>query len=278
MQYRIVADSSSNVFELPGADYAHVPLKIINKGREYVDEPGLEVFGMLEDLKASREGSSTSCPNAFEWEEAFGDADGVFAVTITSNLSGSYSAARAAADHYMEEHPDRRVCVIDSRNTGPGMKLLGERIFALLHEGLEFDEICDKVNAYRGETELLFLLESLNNLANNGRVSRTVALLAGLLGVRLLGRAVDGQIKPVAKPRGEKKALEATVREMEALGYSGGKLRISHNQNEAAASTLSNMIRAKYPDADVEVYSARALCSFYAEKGGIILGFEIKKN
>ena len=98
MQYRIVADSSSNVFELPGADYAHVPLKIINCGREYVDVPGLDVFGMLEEMKASREGSSTSCPNAFEWEQAFGEAECVFAVTITGNLSGSCAAARAAAE------------------------------------------------------------------------------------------------------------------------------------------------------------------------------------
>ena len=102
MNYKIVADSSSNVFGLSGVDYAHVPLKILNQGVEYVDVPGLDVFGMLDAMKASREGSSTSCPNVYEWKEAFGDAEAVFAVTITSNLSGSYAAARTAAEDYME--------------------------------------------------------------------------------------------------------------------------------------------------------------------------------
>jgi fatty acid-binding protein DegV len=124
----------------------------------------------------------------------------------------------------------------------------------------------------------LFLLESLNNLANNGRVNRAVAVVAGILGIRLLGRAKEGVIDPVAKPRGYKKALEATFAEMENLGYCGGKLRISYNENETAARALCDMVRAKYPAANVEYYPARALCSFYAERGGIILGFEIKKN
>ena len=277
-EVRIVTDSSADLWELAGIATAQAPLRINTDKKEYVDTPALDVAAMTKDLAHYKGKSGTSCPSMGDFMAAFGDAKYVFCVTMTSNLSGTYNVAVSAARAYEEEHPDRRVCVIDSRNTGPGMKLLCERIAALLQEGLEFDEICDKVNVYRGETELLFLLESLNNLANNGRVSRTVALLAGLLGVRLLGRAVDGQIKPVVKPRGEKKALEATVREMESLGYCGGKLRISHNQNRTAASTLCNMVRAKYPDADVEVYPARALCSFYAEKGGIILGFEVKKN
>ena len=139
MNYRIVADSSSNVFELPGMDYAHVPLKILNQGKEYVDVPGLDVFGMLESMKASREGSSTSCPNVYEWKEAFGDADGVFAVTITSNLSGSYAAARAAAEDYMEEYPDRRVSVIDTLSVGPEAHLVIEKLA---------QQMCDGDSAY----------------------------------------------------------------------------------------------------------------------------------
>ena len=157
------------------------------------------------------------------------------------------------------------------------MKLLAEQVAALLHEGLAFDEICERVEAYRKQTELLFLLESLNNLANNGRVSRAVALIAGILGVRMLGHALEGVINPVGKPRGEKKALDATFAKMQELGYCGGKLRISYNENEKVARALCDMAREKYPEADVEIYPARALCSFYAERGGIILGFEVKK-
>lgn len=274
---RIVADSSADLWALREIDTAFVPLRITTDVKEYVDSAALDVSGMTADLSHYKGKSGTSCPSMGDFLDAFGDAKYVFCLTITAKLSGTYNVAVSAARAYEEEHPDRRVCVIDSRNTGPGMKLLAERIAALLREGKEFEEICERVSAYREENELLFLLESLNNLANNGRVSRAVALIAGFLGIRMLGRAVEGEIKPVQKPRGEKKALDATFAEMEKLGYRGGKLRVSHCENEVAARVLCDKVRAKYPDADVEVYPARGLCSFYAERGGIILGFEVKR-
>ena len=276
-EVRIVTDSSADLWEVGGITPVQAPLKIHTDKKEYVDDATLDVSAMNAELARYKGKSGTACPSMGDFLAAFGEAKYIFCVTMTAKLSATHDVALSAARAYQEEHPDRRVCVIDSRNTGPGIKLLCERIVALLHEGLAFDEICERVGAYREENELLFLLESLNNLANNGRVSRTVALIAGLLGVRMLGRAVEGQIKPVAKPRGEKKALDATFAEMERLGYQGGRLRISHNENEAAAHALAQRVRAKYPEADVEYYPARALCSFYAERGGIILGFEVKK-
>lgn len=274
---RIVTDSSADLWEMGEITVAQAPLKIRTDKKEYADTPELDVAAMNTELAHYKGKSGTSCPSMGDFIAAFGDAKYVFCITMTARLSATHGVALSAARAYEEEHPDRRVCVIDSRNTGPGMKLLAERIPALVQEGLEFDEICERVNAYRAENELLFLLQSLNNLANNGRVSRAVALLAGILGIRMLGRAVEGVISPVAKPRGEKKALETTFAEMEALGYCGGKLRISYNENEAAARTLAARVRDKYPAADVEIYPARALCSFYAERGGIILGFEVKR-
>lgn len=275
-EVRIVVDSSADLWKFEDIRVASVPLRITTTVTEYVDSAALDVSQMNAELAHYKGKSGTSCPSMGDFLTAFGDAKYVFCITITAKLSGTYNVAQAAARAYEEEHPDRRVCVIDSRNTGPGMKLIAERIAALLREGVEFDDICTRVGAYRAETELLFLLESLNNLANNGRVSRAVALLAGVLGIRMLGRAVEGEIKPVQKPRGEKKALEATFAEMEALGYRGGKLRVSHNENVKAARALCDAVRAKYPAADIECYPARGLCSFYAERGGIILGFEVE--
>ena len=103
MKFRIVADSSSNVLHLEEANYTTVPLKI-NAAKEYVDAVGLDVAAMVEDLKSFKAKSGTSCPNVGEWLEAFGDAEYIFGVTITKNLSGSYNAAKQAADTYMEEH------------------------------------------------------------------------------------------------------------------------------------------------------------------------------
>ena len=252
MNYRIVADSSCNVFELPGVQYAHVPLKIINRGREYVDAPGLDVFGMLEDLKASREGSSTSCPNAFEWEEAFGDADGVFAVTITSNLSGSCAAARAAAEHYMEENPGKRVSVIDTLSVGPEAHLIIEKLAELMAEGLSFDEIDARVREYLKTTRLAFSLESLENLA----------------------RSDEGTLQQLHKCRGEKKALLAVFDEMKSRGYCGGKVWIDHCLNLKAAMALKDIICREFPDSAVHIGTCMGLCSYYAEQGGLLIGYE----
>ena len=276
-EVRIVLDSSGDLWELEGLRVASVPLRITTTLTEYVDTAALDVSKMTAELAHYKGKSGTSCPSMGDFLTAFGDAKYVFCITMTSKLSGTYNVAMAAARAYEEEHPERRVGVIDSLSTGPGMKLLAERIAALLAEGADFDEICSRVHAYRDNTELLFLLESLNNLANNGRVSRAVALIAGVLGIRMLGRAVVGEIKPVAKPRGEKKSLEATFAQMQELGYQGGKLRVSHSENPGVANALCDMVRAQYPDASIECYPARGLCSFYAERGGIILGFEVER-
>lgn len=271
---RIVVDSSADIFSFEHVEVASAPLKIVTANAEYVDDAALDVSAMIAALASYKGKSGTSCPSFGDFTEAFGDAEHVFCITMTSRLSGTYNVAVNAARAYEEEHPGRRVCVIDSLSTGPSMRLLSEKIVELLEKGLSFDEVCESVMAYREKTELLFVLESLNNLANNGRVSRPVAALAGLLGIRMLGRAVQGVIKPVAKPRGEKKALDATYAEMKKLGYQGGKLRISHCENPGVATALADLVRADYPAAQIEIYPARALCSFYAERGGMLLGFE----
>lgn len=97
MTHKIVSDSSSNIFSITGADYATVPMKVI-AAKEYIDTPQLDLQGMVEDLKAHKGKSGSSCPNVGEWLEAFGDADMIFGVTISKNLSGSYNAAQQAAE------------------------------------------------------------------------------------------------------------------------------------------------------------------------------------
>ena len=272
---KIVADSSADTLVLEGVDYASAPLIIRTDEKNYVDDATLDVAEMVEDLLHYSGKSSTACPGVGEWLAAFGDADEVFCVTITSNLSGSYNAAAIAAREYMETYPDRRVFVVDSLSTGPEMRLLLERLRDDVVAGMDFDAICDDVSAYSAKTGLLFVLESMRNLANNGRVSRLAAKAAGLLGIRAVGKASDvGTLEMLEKCRGGKKAQASVVQNMEDLGYVGGVVRISHVGNEEAAQSLRDTIVELHPEAEIEVYSARGLCSFYAEKGGLLIGFE----
>lgn len=272
---KIVADSSADTLVLEGVDFASAPLIIRTEEKNYVDDATLDVAQMAEDLLHYSGKSSTACPGVGEWLEAFGDADEVFCVTITGNLSGSYNAAAIAAREYRETYPERRVFVVDSLSTGPEMRLLLERLRDDVAAEMDFDAICDDVSAYSVKTGLLFVLESMRNLANNGRVSRLAAKAAGLLGIRAVGKASDvGTLEMLDKCRGGKKAQAAVVEHMLALGYVGGAVRISHVGNEEAATNLRDAIAERYPDAAIQVYHARGLCSFYAEKGGMLIGFE----
>ena len=275
MQYKIATDSSSNIRSLEGVCFANVPLKIITKEKEYIDDAALDVARMVDELRSYKGTSGTSCPNAFEWLDAFGDADGVFAITITSNLSGCCNAAQHAAQEYMKEHPGRKVCVLDSLSTGPEMRLIAERIRGGILAGRSFEEIEADVRRYMQHTHLLFTLQSLNNLARNGRVSPAVAKIAGVLGICVVGRASDvGTLQPMHKCRGEKRAIRQLWDCMLKLGYSGGRVRIRHTENPDAAQRMAEEIRSAYPDAEIRIGPNRGLCSFYAEKGGVLVGFE----
>ncbi len=281
MKYLIVADSSAdlanNNFEGTITKVSSVPLKIITSLKEYVDNEKLNVEVMVNELEDYKGRSSSSCPNPSDWLDAFGDAENIFCVTITSGLSGSYNSACMAKDEYDNEHPERKVFVIDSLSTGPEMGLIVDKLLELIESGCEFDMICEAIKKYQSKTGLLFMLESMKNLANNGRVSPFVAKLAGILGIRVIGKAGDkGTLEQLEKSRGETKALPAIVAQMKALGYVGGKVKISHCINPRAAKALGELIKKEFKKASVEIYPSRGLCSFYAERGGLLVGFEKK--
>ena len=277
MNYKIVADSSADMLTLAEMNFAFAPLKIITDNKEYTDNAELNVGEMLADLKSYKGKSRTSCPSSGEFEEAFGEAERVFCITITSNLSGSCNAARVAAKTYAEKHPDRKVHIIDSLSTGPEMYIVIEKLVELIKAGEDFDDIVEKITDYNvNHTRLLFALESMHNLANNGRVSHLVAKMAGLLGIRAIGRASDiGTLEMICKSRGPKNAAEDLFANMKGDGYKGGKVRIHHAQNPVAAELLCNKITEEFPEAQIVIGEARGLCSFYAEAGGILVGFEI---
>lgn len=275
MNFKIVTDSSCNCLQFDGVPYASVPLKIITQAKEYVDDAQLNVAQMVEEIKKQSGKSSSSCPNTHEWLNAFGDADAIFAVAITSNLSGSCSAAMQAKQEYIEAHPNARVCVLDTLSTGPEMMLIVEKLREYILAGDDFDAIEQKIRAYMRHTHLLFALKSLTNLARNGRVSPAAATIAGVLGICVVGKASDeGTLEQMHKCRGEKRALKAILDDMKAMGYAGGKVLIDHCLNPDAAGLLKDMIRNEFPESDVRIGTCGALCSFYAEKGGFLIGFE----
>ena len=272
---KIVADSSANVRKTANAAFASAPLKVITSGKEFVDNDQLDVKDMVEYFDHYKGKSQTSCPNSSDWLEAFGDADDIFCVTITSALSGSYNAACVAKQMLESEYPNKRVFVIDSLSAGPEMQLIVDQIDEWIAQGCSYEQICRAVDDYTKQTGLLFVLESLKNFAANGRVSPVVAKVVGILGIRVVGRASQrGELEPLHKCRGESKSLDAVVSCLKEAGVSGGRVLIAHCENEVAALHLKSRIGERLPNARVEISACGGLCSYYAEKGGLLIGFE----
>lgn len=275
MDVKIVMDSAGDLQEMEGVNFANVPLKILAGEREFVDDETTNVEEMVDYMSSFVGKSSTACPSTGEYLEAFGDAEDVYCVTITSGLSGSYNAAAIAAREYQERHPNRRVHVFDSLSAGPEMTLVAEKIKELVQQKLPFEKIVAMVEEYNLKTQLVFSLESLHNFAQNGRVPVAVAKLAGMLSLRLVGKASDeGTLQPTGKARGDQKVPGELLKQLISLGYNGGRVRIHHCCNLLSAERLKAAILEKFPKASIIIHKTGALCSYYAEKGGVLVGFE----
>ena len=275
MHCKIVSDSSSNIYALDAVDYASVPLHVLIGDQDFTDDRNADPEAMQQALDAYKGKTSTSCPNAGEWLDAFGSADVVFCVTITSKLSGANSSAMMAKQMYEQEHPGRRVHVFDSLSTGPEMALLIDRLRTLILDGLNPEHIYQQAREYLQKTRLFFSLASLDNMAKNGRVNPLLAKGISFLGIRVIGRASeDGVLQPLGKARGDKTAVASLVAHMKEQGYAKGRVIIAHNRCKATAEALKERILKDFGAFNGIIHSTGVLCSYYAEPQSVLVGFE----
>lgn len=275
MKRKLIADSSVDLFALGELNFSSVPLTIATDERSFTDDEALDVTQMLDYMAGYNRRSYTACPNVEAWLQAYQGAEEIFVVTLSSNISGTYGAAVTAAELYREECPDAKIHVFDTLSAGPEVRMLAKKLAEDLTADLSFDEICQRGEAYMKQTAIFFCLQSFHNFAQNGRVNKTVAKLGGMLGIRIMATASDhGTIDVLDKCRGDKATIKKFLEKLEKSGYQGGKIAMAHCENLPFAEMLSQAVREVYPAADIEIYETRGLCSFYAERGGILLGFE----
>ncbi len=275
MKRKIVADSSCDMWELNGVDFAVAPMTISTDNKHYVDNQELDVHLMSEDLAKYKGVSHTACPSAGSWLDCYEGYDEVFVVTLTGSMSGTYNSAMTAKGIYEEENENVKVHVFDSLSTGPEMRLLIEKLKEMIEEDLPFEEIVEKGQDYLNHTRLFFALKSLHNFAMNGRVSKAVASAIGVLNISIFATASEeGTIQQISKCRGEKKVVKSMIEHLENAGYHGGKVRISHADNLKLAHNVRDKILELYPHADIIVYPMGGLCTYYAEIGGLLVGCE----
>ncbi len=272
--YKFVSDSSCDVDMLNGVKIETVPLTISTDERDFVDTMDMDVHEMLDYLAQYKGRSYSACPSTESWLKSFEGADEVYVLSLSGNISGTYNSACVAKDIYLESNPDTKILVFDTLTTGPEMRLAIEKVIEWKEAGKSFEEISSSLRAYVDSTRLFFAFKSLHNFAANGRVNKLVAAMVEKLNITITGTAEEGDIKPGQKIRGTKKVVGHMLDEMTNAGFKGGKVRIVHIENEELANLVSESIKASYPGAEIVIYPARGLVSYYGERGGIIIGCE----
>lgn len=278
MKWNIVADSSIDLFELETAfeniEFTTVPFSIGVGEKEYMDDSSLDIGELMSAMKECKIASCTACPSTGAWYEHFRKEGNVIAITITSNLSGSYNSACVAKNMVLEEQPDKKIVVIDSLSTGPEMVLILRKICGLITANKDFETIIKETQEHMKNTHVTFALSSFDNLVKNGRMNKVTGFIANKLGFLGIGIASErGTIEVKGVSRGRRKAIEAILNDMRLRGTYIKDVVISHCQNIEFAEQVKTAILTVWNDADVTIIPTRGLCSYYAEQGGLLIGF-----
>ncbi len=272
MKTKIIADSSCDLFCMEGIAFSSVPLTVFTDERSFTDDETLDVGEMLRYLSTYKGRSGTACPNIEDWLNTYADAEQIYVVTMSGNISGTYDTARSAAELYREAHPNASIRVFDTKSAGPQVRMTVDHLAKLVRAGTDFQTVCSLIDEELKRSRTFFALESFHNFAQNGRVGKAAAMFGSALGIRVMATASkQGTIEIIRKCRGEKSVLEGFLDELQNAGYDGTDCYIAHCQNEPLAQRLAEAIRERYPQASVTLHETRGLCSYYAEKGGILL-------
>ena len=280
MTWKIVADSGCDYREITDlanqTRFESVPLTIQIDHEIFVDNAHLDIDGMMEKMYATSSASKSACPSPDDYLRSFEGAENIFVVTITGSLSGSHNSAQLAKKLFLEENPTANIHVIDSLSAGGEVDLIVRKLNDLIKEGLSFEQVVEAITHYQANTKLLFVLAKVDNLVKNGRLSKLIGAVVGLLNIRMVGEASDtGTLELLQKARGAKKALTAAVDEVLKSGYKGGRIIIAHRNNEKFCQQFAEVIKEKFPTSDISFLPTSGLCSFYAEEGGLLMGYEI---
>lgn len=278
--WKIAADSSCDLREgpepFPGLSFAIVPLKIRVGTLEFTDDAGLDLDAMKTALREFDGPTSSACPSPDQWVRQFEEADCSVAVTMTSALSGTFNSAVVARRMVLEQHPEKKILVLDTKSTGGQMVLVIRRLRELIAQGLPFEEVARQAVEYNRSLRLLFTLSAFDNLVKNGRMNKLVGIVASKLGIRIVAEASrEGTIQVLYKIRGQSRALDTLVAEIRRHKpeLEGKEVVVSHCGNPLGVRYLREQLEKEFPGVRVTVMETRGLTSYYAEETGILVAF-----
>ena len=278
MSFHIVCDSCTDLTEedLKKGCYTLVPLTLLVDGEEIIDDETFDQADFLAKVAASKESVKSACPAPESYMEAYSKADDIYVVTLSAELSGSYNSAVLGKNLYEEENGTKNIHVVNSRGAATTQVLIARKINEYASQGMPFEEVVDKIEEYTTSLRTYFVLETLEVLRKNGRLSRLSATIAGALNIKpvMIGTR-DGVIQKAAQARGMKKALAKMVEHMGSEGrdLTRRQFVISHCNCYERAVYVKELIKKHLHAEDVDIVDTKGVSSLYACDGGIIVSY-----
>lgn len=278
MSFHIVCDSCTDLTEedLKKGCYTLVPLTLLVDREEIIDDETFDQADFLAKVAASKESVKSACPAPESYMEAYSKADDIYVVTLSAELSGSYNSAVLGKNLYEEENGTKNIHVVNSRGAATTQVLIARKLNEYASQGMPFEEVVDKIEEYTTSLRTYFVLETLEVLRKNGRLSRLSATIAGALNIKpvMIGTR-DGVIQKAAQARGMKKALAKMVEHMGSEGrdLTRRQFVISHCNCYERAVYVKELIKKHLHAEDVDIVDTKGVSSLYACDGGIIVSY-----
>lgn len=276
MSYLILCDSCTDFTEEMKHDphFAHIPLTIHIGDYDIVDDDNFDQKDFLKRIDEYPECAKSSCPSPQRYIEHFDQADEIYMVTLSSHLSGSYNSALLAANMYREDHPNKKIHVFDSLSASAGQTLVALKANELASAGLPFEEVVEQTESFLHKMGTKFVLESLDTLRKNGRLSTVTATIASALNIKpVMTSNGNGEIDKVTQARGMVKAIAkmADAIKADAVDSKNRILLIAHCNNPERAQLAKQEILKRLPFKDVKIAETGGISSLYAANGGIVI-------
>ena len=279
MKYKIIGDSCCDISRAYGCygKVEKIPLTLTLDGKEYIDDDTFNQIEFIEHVAASKDYARSACPSPERFMKAYeGDYDCVFVITLSANLSGCYASAMAGIDMYRDEHPEdeKKIYVFNSCSASPGEGNIAEKIYSLAEAGASYEEIVEKVEAYTLSMKTYFVLETLEPLRKNGRLSNIKALMASVLNIKPVMSASDeGLIIQLEQVRGIERALKKMMDYIvkNTKDIEEKVLSIAHVNCIERAKWVKEELAKLAKFKDIVITETAGVATLYANDGGIIV-------
>ena len=277
MSYKIIIDSCGELLEewKNNEHFESVALTLNVGGENIIDDETFDQADFLKKVAACPECPKSACPSPERYMRAFDcDADHIYAVTLSAELSGSYNSAVLGSNLLNEEKPGRQIHVFNSRSASVGQTLIAMKIQECEEAGYSFDKVIETVDAYIAGQHTFFVLDNLETLRKNGRLSKAKALVASALKIKpVMGSTDEGSICQLDQARGMNKALVKMAEQIVAKTQDSETktLAISHCNCHERAVLLRNALQERLNVKDIVILDTAGVSSMYANDGGVIV-------